>query len=402
MGGKKTGFKTLKPSLVNGKPTHEVGAVNSELVIDQTGTVLNNNKSNEKRNNKLESNSYKNNSRGLSYVNTEAFLIEKSSQSDTRHYHRSSSIHKDVRIVEGRCKGICGKIVNTDNYGWLILDNEILQGRKVHSDQCRFIDISGKVIEGDLQMLSVESDQGQQKCAEMEISDGTSPRVNNGNSVTQDNISKAQHNFIEMKNRKLPKKFKDADIQDQSSNIDQEITRRTRLRRAAAPRVSYRSDGEYLTGTFPARKENNILVKETRSQSANIKSNSGMDEQIPESNIGTSTKVLSNSTSQYQKSRKRSPQHIPFHPEKGMKQMRNMLPPVVIDSHNNNIVPDVLRHLPPTCKINIFNRRSGKIMRGNDAVSVKDLSSVLMNHAEYEPIVPLSKTTIQNSQATTM
>jgi len=51
----------------------------------------------------------------------------------------------------------------------------------------------------------------------MEISDGTSPRVNNGNSVTQDNISKAQHNFIEMKNRKLPKKIKDADIQDQSS-----------------------------------------------------------------------------------------------------------------------------------------------------------------------------------------
>ena len=52
------------------------------------------------------------------------------------------------------------------------------------------------------------------------------------------------------------------------------------------------------------------------------------------------------------------------------------------------LVPAGLRHLPPDTKIEIFNRRTGKIMKGNDAISMKNLPRELLEHAEYEPIVP--------------
>ena len=52
------------------------------------------------------------------------------------------------------------------------------------------------------------------------------------------------------------------------------------------------------------------------------------------------------------------------------------------------VVPENLRHLPLDTPIEIFNRRTGKIMRGNEAIALSELSVALMNHSEYEPIVP--------------
>ena len=51
-------------------------------------------------------------------------------------------------------------------------------------------------------------------------------------------------------------------------------------------------------------------------------------------------------------------------------------------------IPASLSHLPPDTEIEIFNRKTGKIMRGKDAILLKDLSKELMEHCEYEPIVP--------------
>ena len=51
-------------------------------------------------------------------------------------------------------------------------------------------------------------------------------------------------------------------------------------------------------------------------------------------------------------------------------------------------IPASLRYLPPDTEIEIFNRKTGRIMRGKDAVLLKDLSRELMAHSEYEPIVP--------------
>ena len=52
------------------------------------------------------------------------------------------------------------------------------------------------------------------------------------------------------------------------------------------------------------------------------------------------------------------------------------------------LLPPHQRRLPPNTKIEIFNRKTGRIMRGDDAVLLSQLPAALMDHAEYEPIVP--------------
>jgi len=51
-------------------------------------------------------------------------------------------------------------------------------------------------------------------------------------------------------------------------------------------------------------------------------------------------------------------------------------------------LPKSLRSLPSNTKIEVFNRRTGKIMKGDNSILLKDLPRVLIDHAEYEPIVP--------------
>jgi len=55
---------------------------------------------------------------------------------------------------------------------------------------------------------------------------------------------------------------------------------------------------------------------------------------------------------------------------------------------NMQLLPAGLRSLPPHTKIEIFNRRTGKIMRGDHAIPLSDLPAALMDHAEYEPVIP--------------
>ncbi|KAL3808866.1 hypothetical protein ACHAXA_004153 [Cyclostephanos tholiformis] len=62
--------------------------------------------------------------------------------------------------------------------------------------------------------------------------------------------------------------------------------------------------------------------------------------------------------------------------------------PTLLDPILLQGIPAILHHLPPDTKIDIFNRRTGKIMKGEDAILLKDLSNELMAHAEYEPIIP--------------
>lgn len=62
------------------------------------------------------------------------------------------------------------------------------------------------------------------------------------------------------------------------------------------------------------------------------------------------------------------------------------------------LLPIGLRQLSPETKIEIFNRRTGKIMKGDNAVLLSNLPKALMDHAEYEPIVPPSS---RNASITT-
>jgi len=81
------------------------------------------------------------------------------------------------------------------------------------------------------------------------------------------------------------------------------------------------------------------------------------------------------------------------------------LNPILLQASNNRdkdqqqrvkvelLLPTSLHHLSPDTRIEIFNRKTGRIMRGTDAILLSDLARALMNHAEYEPIIPPSPTT---------
>lgn len=66
------------------------------------------------------------------------------------------------------------------------------------------------------------------------------------------------------------------------------------------------------------------------------------------------------------------------------------LPPILIQTRSPNKLPAALRRFDPDTRIDIFNRKTGKIMSGDDAIRIHDLPQALLLHAEYEPIVPPS------------
>ena len=67
------------------------------------------------------------------------------------------------------------------------------------------------------------------------------------------------------------------------------------------------------------------------------------------------------------------------------------LPPVLIDSPDEGSIPEAARHLPHDSTVDIFDRKTGKILTGPSAVKLQDLTRVLRMHAEYEPIIPPPK-----------
>ncbi len=78
---------------------------------------------------------------------------------------------------------------------------------------------------------------------------------------------------------------------------------------------------------------------------------------------------------------------------KGASKIKNYVsPPFVLSSQEDNSKDhEALQHLPPNYKVEIFNRKNGRILKGKHAVPLKDLPSILMRHAEYEPIIPSPK-----------
>ena len=86
------------------------------------------------------------------------------------------------------------------------------------------------------------------------------------------------------------------------------------------------------------------------------------------------------------------PPSRPGHKKKRRRTARTnqqVLPPFLLNSQeDDHQAHEALRHLPPDYKVEIFNRKTGRILKGSDAVTSKDLSSVLRRHAEYEPLIP--------------
>jgi hypothetical protein len=65
-----------------------------------------------------------------------------------------------------------------------------------------------------------------------------------------------------------------------------------------------------------------------------------------------------------------------------------ILHPKKADNNKVELLLSGMSHLPPDTKIEVFNRKTGLVMRGDEAILLKDLPAALLNHADYEPIVP--------------
>ena len=66
-----------------------------------------------------------------------------------------------------------------------------------------------------------------------------------------------------------------------------------------------------------------------------------------------------------------------------------VLPPITLNfGSENKSIPESLQGLPPTQEVDIFDRKTGRILRGHRAVQIRHLATMLRDHPEYEPIVP--------------
>lgn len=77
-----------------------------------------------------------------------------------------------------------------------------------------------------------------------------------------------------------------------------------------------------------------------------------------------------------------------FHPNK-QSNLDQTLQPFILDCQaQDNTTHEMLQHLPSDYKVEVFNRRTGRILKGDNAIPLKDLPSVLRRHAEFEPLIP--------------
>lgn len=76
--------------------------------------------------------------------------------------------------------------------------------------------------------------------------------------------------------------------------------------------------------------------------------------------------------------------------------VNKILPPIILERLNDRgqkvtNLPSLLRN--PSDGVEIFNRKTGKIMRGEEAIPLENLAEALQNHSEYEPILRASTDT---------
>jgi hypothetical protein len=68
-----------------------------------------------------------------------------------------------------------------------------------------------------------------------------------------------------------------------------------------------------------------------------------------------------------------------------------LLPPLFVANTEKSsvcITPNIIRQMASSERLDVFNRKTGKVMRGKDSISLKTLHSTIQNHSEYEVLLP--------------
>ncbi len=364
------------------------------------------------------------------------------SRSSTDMYHSSNSflspsllLGKRVRIITGKLYGLEGTVTDVGTRGWLSIDNPALVGRKVQSRQCELVnDIENSDINAIIETDS--HDEASRQSVHLE-----------GNGTTNNTNDKNKSLLYRRDHRPKSEKNAEGKIDQFQENQYPEYTDRTtdhyrmhskmlsqtdRPRRATKDNVYYNYDSDSninpLNMKLPTGTDLDLQKNKKHSQTTLLKrnrlslGNSSLEENRKtnsssssdgnpgknaqrnlESNHRTSSYPLSiekkaDVSSSSKRKRQNSsndnfmtkpPQHSRYSLKKHVSQP--LLPPVCLNDEDDSVLPETLQHLPGDFKIEIFNRKTGRVLSGEDAVSIDLLPSVLRKHSEYEPIVPPPK-----------
>ena len=249
-----------------------------------------------------------------------------------------SYIGKEIKILHGPGAGIVATIVRIDSPGWWILNHPDLDGTAVNSSCCQILH-------------PVSDNETFEECAKR----GTQLCKAQTNTEQNQENGKLEHRSVQMNQNYSYVPIKVQKRSNTSIPLSDEVQRRHSLPRQDC------GEGE-----------------SNKSDSKRVRLDVG--ESIKMSDIMDAAP---------------SPDGMYcFHPSNLREEQRlrpkfDILPPICIASDGRvDTLPHGLRHLGSTTKVKIFDRRTGKILEGDEAVEVQHLSSLLQQHAEYEPIIP--------------
>lgn len=268
-------------------------------------------------------------------------------------------IGKRVQIVQGPFKGAKAAIVSIKSRGWWTLDHPEIEG-VVHSRRCRLVD---EVTEEDMERYYEKRGmkfRGTPVLKGIRKRDADRGSPINGDDAQRDAmLNAAARGGVALRTlRTLGGEF--------SRHIDKPALA------ASGDIHPHDSTSMPLYNQEHKRRKIGSFTKSWRDTDATVRMSDLVD--------GASNTKGARQFS-HEKPRLGAQQLKPM--------QKGMLPPIVLDSSGrSDEVPEALSAFPVSMAIDIFDRKSGKVLEGQNAVKIRDLAETLRRFPEYEPIMP--------------
>mmetsp|Transcript_11769 Transcript_11769/g.16488 ORF Transcript_11769/g.16488 Transcript_11769/m.16488 type:complete len:572 (-) Transcript_11769:5-1720(-) len=283
-------------------------------------------------------------------------------------------VGKMARVDKGRFVGMQGRILRVRSRGWWIIDHPQLVQRKVHSRRCTLVET---VEEEELRKYYAKIGQQMNE---------NQPNKRKVDSLTND--SKEGTAEANLSSESLGGKEKLSNTLCASDPHNNTISS-SKISSNPSPSTPISKDN-------PRKK---MKVNKNESSLAGANASIPDNEFIEPMDISSGmngTDAVDFLSDNIKVTFEQEPEKR--HPQLERRQTRGdhvvTEPPIILDNFN---LPSTLRHLPLNSKVDIFDRSTGRVMSGDEAVYVKDLPEVLRQHAAYEPIVPPPRITGQAS-----
>eukprot|EP00592_Proboscia_alata_P022948 CAMPEP_0194425064 /NCGR_PEP_ID=MMETSP0176-20130528/24398_1 /TAXON_ID=216777 /ORGANISM="Proboscia alata, Strain PI-D3" /LENGTH=715 /DNA_ID=CAMNT_0039235229 /DNA_START=126 /DNA_END=2273 /DNA_ORIENTATION=+ len=273
--------------------------------------------------------------------------IEVSNNGQSNSHH--NFVGKKIKIISGKFRGLEARIAHVATRGWWKLDNPIIGKEQcIHSRHCRFIDKTTS---------SSKSNELKTKAAPPKADEGVTTR--------------------EMRH-----KSRDLDFYSHKSQFSSPSSKK---RRSKSPR-SFRQGttaGEPYTKGGPVQdiKENTVAKKYRKAAIPSKRGTYVTKCRIRNYSVGPIDFLNFIDFKFFEFLTRKLKIQSKAHP------IHKALPPVLLND-GESTVPVALRHLSPDTRIEILDRRSCKVINGDNAPRVTETMATLKRHSEYEPVVP--------------